>query len=346
MVNTRFDFIKVSVLAVAGLLSGFDLKGSLIKFQMGLPDLLLKKNGQHINSISEWNDMRMSIIESWKNFLGIIEPNPNPPVIRVLQEETEDGIIRQDIEYESDPGVMVNAYVVKPQSIKKSIPGVVALHSTSDNKMLYISGVEKGEITPLGYNLAKLGFVVICPQCFLWYDRGDRSYEQQTEQFQLRHPGSKGMAKMLFDAQRSVDVLAGIDDVDSTRIGTIGHSLGGKEAFYLGAFDERVKVIVSNEGGIGIDFSNWDDPWYLGKEIHGFEHQHHELLALCAPKPFLLIGGDSSDGIKSTPYIEAVKPVYRLYGKEDNLKLFNHGQGHNITPEAEKLSYQWMIDHL
>jgi len=154
------------------------------------------------------------------------------------------------------------------------------------------------------------------------------------------------MAKMLFDAQRSVDVLAGIDDVDSTRIGTIGHSLGGKEAFYLGAFDERVKVIVSNEGGIGIDFSNWDDPWYLGKEIHGFEHQHHELLALCAPKPFLLIGGDSSDGIKSTPYIEAVKPVYRLYGKEDNLKLFNHGQGHNITPEAEKLSYQWMIDHL
>jgi hypothetical protein len=346
MLSTRLDFIKVTGLAVAGLLSGFDLKGALIKFQTGLRDLMVKKNGQSVNSISEWNDLRVEIISGWKNYLGTIAPNPNRPAIRVLQEETDDGIIRQYVEYESEPGVTVNAYVVKPQGIKNPLPAVVALHSTSDNKMLFISGAQKGEITPLGFNLAKLGFVVICPQCFLWYDRGDRSYEQQVERFQSKHPSSKGMAKMLFDAQRAVDVLVNHSDVDSGRIGAIGHSLGGKEAFYLGAFDERVKVIVSNEGGIGIDFSNWDDPWYLGKDIHDFHHQHHELLALCAPKPFLLIGGDSSDGSKSLSYIDAVKPVYQLYGKEESIKLFNHGQGHNITPEAEILSYKWMTDHL
>jgi hypothetical protein len=212
--------------------------------------------------------------------------------------------------------------------------------------MVFISGVEKGKITPLGYNLAKRGYVVICPLCFLWYNKGEKSYEQQVEMFQMRHPKSKGMAKMLFDAQRAVDVLVNDSDVDSARIGAIGHSLGGKEAFYLGAFDKRVKVIVSNEGGIGIDFSNWDDPWYLGKEIHNFNHEHHELLALCAPKPFLLIGGDSADGSKSLPYINAVKPVYKLYGKSHNIELFNHGSGHGITPEAEKLSYEWIVNNL
>ena len=346
MVSTRLDFMKVSGLAIAGLFSGFDLKGALLKLQMGLPDLLVKKDGRRVNSISDWNDMRMEIIDSWKNYLGTIAPNAHRPVIRVLQEDTEDGIIRQYVEYESEPGVMVNAYILKPKDLKTPLPAVVALHSTSDNKMLYISGAQKGELTPLGFNLAKLGFVVICPQCFLWYDMGDRSYEQQVDRFQSKHPACHGMSKMLFDAQRAVDVLVNLSDVDSSRIGAIGHSLGGKEAFYLGAFDERVKVIVSNEGGIGIDFSNWDAPWYLGKEIHDFDHQHHELLALCAPKPFLLIGGDSSDGIKSTPYIDAVKPVYSLYGREDNIKLYNHGQGHNITPEAEKLSYQWIRDHL
>ncbi len=56
MVSTRLDFIKVTGLTVAGLLSGFDLKGALIRFQVGLPDLLVKNNGQRINSISEWND--------------------------------------------------------------------------------------------------------------------------------------------------------------------------------------------------------------------------------------------------------------------------------------------------
>jgi pimeloyl-ACP methyl ester carboxylesterase len=212
--------------------------------------------------------------------------------------------------------------------------------------MKYIAGVETGKIVPLGYRLAKMGFVVICPVCFLWHDKGEKTYSQQVEIFQRRHPASKGMAKMLFDAQRAVDVLADIEEVDSSKIGVMGHSLGGKEAFYLGAFDDRVKVIVSNEGGIGIDFSNWDDPWYLGNEIHGFNHFHHELLALCAPKPFFLIGGDSSDGKRSIPYINAVKPVYGLYGHSGNIRLYNHGQGHNITPLAEKRTYQWLVKYL
>jgi len=187
---------------------------------------------------------------------------------------------------------------------------------------------------------------VICPKCFLWRDRGERSYEEQAERFISGHPGSRGMAKMLFDAMRAVDVLYNLDIVDNHRIGAVGHSLGGKEAFYLGAFDNRVKAIVSNEGGIGIDFSNWDDPWYLGSDIHNFGHSHHELLALCAPKPFLLIGGDSADGKRSMPYLDAVKPVYDLYGKPENLVLFNHGSGHNVTPEAARRTYDWIIGHL
>jgi hypothetical protein len=127
----------------------------------------------------------------------------------------------------------------------------------------------------------------------------------------------------------------------------VGHSLGAKEAFYLAAFDDRVKVAVSNEGGIGINFSNWDAPWYLDKNIHKFGHEHHEVLALVAPKPFLLIGGESADGEKSRPYIKSVFPVYDLYGdKRQNIEFYNHGQGHSPTPFSEKLTYNWLADHL
>lgn len=44
----------------------------------------------------------------------------------------------------------------------------------------------------------------------------------------------------------------------------------------------HLPAIVSNEGGIGIDFSNWDAIWYLGKEIHRFGHKHHGVLSLGA----------------------------------------------------------------
>ena len=85
----------------------------------------------------------------------------------------------------------------------------------------------------------------------------------------------------------------------------------------------------------------------MDKDIHKFGHEHHEILALVAPKPFLLIGGDSSDGEKSRPYINAVYPVYDLYGKKrQNIELYNHGQGHSVRPFSEKLTYSWLIEHL
>ena len=86
---------------------------------------------------------------------------------------------------------------------------------------------------------------------------------------------------------------------------------------------------MSCEGGIGLSFSNWDAEWYLGKQIHrpGFHHDHHELLALVAPRAFLLIGGESADGAQSWPYMEAALPVWRLFGAEDRLGLLRHAHG-------------------
>jgi hypothetical protein len=277
-----------------------------------------------------------------------LKQNPVAPKLRAIKEDTPENLVRQYVSYEGEPGITVYGYLIKPRRINKPLPGIVALHSTSDNEMLYIAGVEKGRIVDFGYQLAKRGFVVFCPQCFLWHNRDDRSFEQQVERFHRRHPESKGMAKMLFDAQRAVDVLTSLEEVDSNRIGATGHSLGGKETLYLAAFDDRIKAVVSNEGGIGIPFSNWNAPWYLGEEIKGFGHHHHEVLALAAPKPFLLIGGDSADGRQSVAYIDAVMPVYGLYGpkKKGDLALYNHGKGHGVTLEAETKTYEWLISFL
>ncbi len=109
----------------------------------------------------------------------------------------------------------------------------------------------------------------------------------------------------------------------------MGHSLRAKEVLSLAAFDDRVKAAVSSEGGIGTRLSNWDAPSYLGKEVRekDFAHEHHELLALVALRAFLLIGGDSADGDRIWPFIEAALPVDRLYGGPARIGLFNHRKG-------------------
>lgn len=344
----RRSFIKMITLgglvtSAPGWAGNFQLKK-----QESLSPLLINSKGTPIKTLAGWTKERKVIRKRWLDFLGALPPNPDPPKLTVLTEDRPEGMIRQYVSYEGEPGVTVQGYLIKPGKIEKPLPGILAMHSTSDTRMKYIAGVEKGEIIDFGYQLAKRGFVVFCPHCFLWQDNDGRNWEQQALHFQQTHPGSKGMAKMLFDAQRAVDILENLEEVDTGRIGAMGHSLGAKEVFYLTAFDDRVRATVSNEGGIGIDFSNWDAPWYLGGEIHDFGHQHHELLALAAPRPFLVIGGDFADGEQTEAYIEAVKPVYALYGKDKvkNIQLKNHGQGHHAVPEAQRWTYDWMIRYL
>jgi len=128
----------------------------------------------------------------------------------------------------------------------------------------------------------------------------------------------------------------------------VGHSLGAKEVLYQAAFDERIKVSVSSEGGIGTKFSNWDAPWYLGSSVKepAFTHEHHELLALAAPRPFLLIGGESADGDRGWPYIAAALPVYRLYGNPPRLGQYNHRAGHAVPPAALERIEEWFAAYL
>jgi len=49
---------------------------------------------------------------------------------------------------------------------------------------------------------------------------------------------------MVYDSLRALDWLAQRPDVDTSRIGTVGMSMGSTMAWYLGALDERIKVTV------------------------------------------------------------------------------------------------------
>lgn len=311
-----------------------------------LPSVLKDELGNDITSLEMWQHQRQMIRQRWLDYLGPLEPNSNLPELTVLEEDELPGVVRQLVEYEGEPGHTVRGYLIKPKYIKQPRPGVLTLHTTTDDTIRQPAGVKGEPEKAFGLKLAQMGFVTFSPENFLWQDKGDRTWEEQSQRFLKRYPGSTGMAKMLFDASRGVDLLESLPFVDKKRLGAIGHSLGGKEVLYLAAFDNRIKATVSSEGGVGIDFSNWDDSWYLGQQIHNFGHKHHEVLALAAPNPFLLIGGDSADGERSCTYIQEVIKVYSLYGDPKRLGLLNHRQGHSVPPIAELRAYQWLLNYL
>lgn len=315
-----------------------------------LAPLLRDESGQPIVTREAWQARRAELRRWWFDFLGPMPERAGAPAWKVIEEDRLDGLVRSRIEYEVEPGVRTEAYLIRPAEpgAMRSRPGVVALHSTVNHSILQPAGLGPDPEKAFGLSLARRGMVTISPRNFLWPTNDRIDAKPETARFHERHPQSKGMARMLHDAQVALDLLAALPDVNPQRLGCVGHSLGAKEALYLAALDERVQVAVSSEGGIGLRFSNWDAEWYLGAAINepGFAREHHELLALVAPRAFLLIGGDSADGDRGWPFIEAALPVYRLYDGPPRVGQLNHRQGHKVPPEAEQAIDEWFAAYL
>ena len=314
-----------------------------------LSDLLTDSSGQKIDTLEGWKSRREDLRKWWLEFLGPLPAErKGAPKLEVLKEDRPEGVIRQLVQYEVEPGILTQAYLLKPAKQEGKVPGVAAFHSTVDESILQPAGVKGVPEKAFGLRFARQGRVVFCPRNFLWPDNTHIAAKEEAEKFQKRMPSAKGMAKMLYDSLVAVDILVSLPEVDGARIGAVGHSLGAKETLYLAAFDERVKVTVSSEGGIGTKFSNWDALWYLGDSIKGLEftHEHHELLALTAPRPFLLLGGDSADGDRGWPFIEQALTVYSLYGQPLRVGQYNHRKGHSVPPEAEQRIEEWFAAYL
>jgi hypothetical protein len=194
-------------------------------------------------------------------------------------------------------------------------------------------------------HLVGRGYITLSPECYILKDREGWA-KGQAAALASRRPGWTGMGKMTFDASRCIDFLETQPHVDRGRIACVGFSLGAKEVLYAMAFEPRYQVGVFNEGGIGLRMSNWMDPWYFGDALKAKVPalEHHQVMALIAPRPFLVMGGDSADGAASWAFVKAVLPVYDLFGAGDRIGLHNHKGKHTFPTEARRLAYRW-LDH-
>jgi len=315
-----------------------------------LAPLLVDDQQQPIKTPEQWEQARKKLRDAWMKFLGPMPTERSPVKLEVLKEDRPDGCVRQLVRYLAEADEPVEGYLLRPsKEIKGKRSGIVALHQTARESIHEIAGLVGAEHQHLALQLCRDGHVVFCPRCYLW-ETPDHNIDVTTTvaRFKQRHPETLGMHKMLFDAQRAVDVLVSQPDVDPNRIGAVGHSLGSKESLYLAAFDERIRTAVASEGGIGFTQTNWKDPWYLGPGITApdFNLNHHQVLALIAPRPFLILAGESgpgaADGDRSWAYVAPAMSAYRLYGEPARLGVLNHRQGHTIPLDVRIKLLEWL----
>jgi dienelactone hydrolase len=303
-----------------------------------------------LSTEAAWRARREEIRQKWLTILGapkIAPPRPETRLVRTVEEPTYTGHL---LELRTEPDSWEKIYVLTPrEQVRKPRPVVIVAYYDVDTP----AGRNLGgrAFLPMGVRshahlAVQLGYIAVAVR---WFGEsyGER-YDEAVANLHLRHPGVTGMGKWIWDAQRLLDWLHTRPEVDRQNIGIIGQSLGGKMSLYAAAFEPRITAVVSSEPGIGLSFSNYEDYWYLGENIRKLHAgaDHHELLALIAPRPFLLIGGQSADKDESWHYINAARPVYRLLGHPDEIGFFNHRTGHAMSPESVRLSLEWFKRYL
>jgi dienelactone hydrolase len=308
---------------------------------------LLPANGR---GPSAWPAIREEIRKKWMAVIGAPKIAPLAPETRLIRTVEEPTYRGRMLELRTEPDSWEKIYVMTPRDPSpRPRPVVIVAYYDVDTP----AGQNLGGrgFLPMGVRshahlAVQLGYIAVAVR---WFGESyGESYSEAVANLHLRHPGVTGMGKWVWDAQRLLDWLYTQPDVDRDHIGIIGQSLGGKMSLYAAAFEPRITATVASEPGIGLSYSNYDDYWYLGENIHKLHAgaDHHELLALIAPRPFLLIAGQSADKDESWHYINAARPVYKLLGHPDEIGLFNHRTGHAMSPESVRLSLDWFQHYL
>jgi len=187
--------------------------------------------------------------------LGGEWPEPgelNPETGNVIQ---KDGYRIEAISYETEPGDRVQALLLVPEGIEpgRKVPGIAVWHQHAGQYHLGKSepaGLEGDPMHFTGAALARLGYVVLCPDALCFETRvDDRLKGGDYERFEfLRYVVSgKCMAwKNILDMRRAVDYLASRPEVDRERLGCYGHSMGSTHTWLVGPWEPRLKVLVGN----------------------------------------------------------------------------------------------------
>ncbi len=312
--------------------------------------------------LAAWKEKRVGLIARWEQALGAPTKSSHLEVNQVevlevfMTPEFKGTVLRQ----RTGPDSWQRILLMEPLKLKGRTAGVVVPFYDPD-RMCGYDLKTKAKLGPerntafFGLHLVQQGYVVAAVEAYpfnvltpaeqaaskggmsVWRDAAAKLARQES--------GWTGMGKLAHDTRLAADALRGHEGVDPTRIAVMGHSLGGKMAFYAGCLDPRFKAVVASDFGIAWDSTNWGDAWYFGSKLKAMRADglsHEQLLACAAPTSFFLIAGQYDSQASSGPILDAARKVHLLYGKDDSIEMFDHHTGHQPTWPSLKAAYVWL----
>ena len=297
----------------------------------------------------------------WKLAGGL--PQRSPLNTRTVGGFARAGYRLEKLVYESVPNFPIAANLYIPTTGKPPFPGVLF-------QMGHTRNGKAGETYQrCCQGLVKLGYLVLG---FDPMGQGERVYypdtggvrsrlaspdsEHTTPGKQMLLNGDTATRMQVWDAVRSLDVLAGHPLVDAGRLASTGQSGGGTLTMLLAAVDDRLAAAAVASGNTeNVACANFNPPGatddaeqnLIGSGPLGFDRW--DLLYPLAPKPLLISVSDldffntySSEYIRNGwEEFKKLRAVYAVLGAADRLAWVDTPLPHGLAYDSRMQIYNW-----
>ncbi|MBN1345339.1 MAG: acetylxylan esterase [Phycisphaerae bacterium] len=241
---------------------------------------------------------------------------------KVLSSKACDGYTEQEVEINSTPGRRIKVVLTMPKGEEPPLAAVVCIHGHGGNRHVVYdrTSIYKGFAAALAA-------------------RGAVTISTDVGQHEVFEKGRLLMGERLWDVMRCVDYVASLPQVDGSRIGCAGLSLGGEMAMWLGAMDTRISAEVSC--GFLTVMDQMEKNHCMCWKFPGLRElvDYADIYALTAPRALQCQNGLKEGKTQFTVPIarqalSEIQPIYRDLGRPDNVELCVHGGGHEVDLPA------------
>jgi hypothetical protein len=260
-----------------------------------------------------------------------------------------DGYHIKKLRYEALPGLWIPALLYEPEKLSGKVPVAMAVNGHDAN------GKAAGYKQTRCINMAKRGMIVLNCE---WFGMG----QLRTDGFahgrmnQLDLCGTCGLAPFYLSMKRGLDVLLAHEHADPKRVCVSGLSGGGWQTITISSLDTRVTLSNPVAGYSSFrtrieHYKDLGDSEQTPNDLAAVADYTH-LTALLAPRAALLTFNSKDDccfesGYALSPLMDAARPMYSLYGREDRLRSHvNDDPGtHNFEKDNREALYRAIGDY-
>jgi len=313
-------------------------------------------DGRKVENAKDWEKRRQEILAHWHKLMGKWPPLMTDQKLEIVSSEKRENFIEHKVRFHWMPNDVAEGYLLVPQNAKGKLPAVITVYYEPE------TGIGKGnELRDFAYQLAKRGFVAL--------SIGTRP-TTEAKNYALYWPSIddakvEPLSMLGYAAANAWHALANRPEVDSDKIGIVGHSYGGKWAMFASCLFDKFACAAWSDPGIVFDDTrgsiNYWEPWYLGYHKKPWRKRGmvtvenpsygvypklrkqgddlHELHALMAPRPFLVSGGAEDPAKRWKPLNHSIA-VNDFLGYKNRVAMTNRPK-HAPTEESNEHIYQF-----